>query len=370
MKYSVIASAFAATLLLVGCSKNIDVKPQNLANSVEQHVMTGLMELEKSNVEKASKNFMMAKNLDHDASSPYSSLALVSANKEELLEESFSNIDTNLDDFRYQMANIRVATNDEQLKLFYNKAKDLKVDFLPFYHDKGSVDYYMGNYYFSKLEFKKASAYYEKVFQDYQNSKFEHQARKQWEKSDAITRALSLSKWSVTTKKIATLDAINRVDATVVLVNELNLDKMLKGSFNRVKTDMDRETPSDIVNHPNFVELNVINKYGLRGLEPIVNNGNLEFVPNKAITRADFAFILEDIIAKLKHDSSIKTKYIGSVSPFSDIKSSNVVFNAAVHSVSVGFLTPTKYQEFRPNDTLTGVELIQAIAKIKEEVEL
>ena len=370
MKYIKLASICLSLILLIGCSKNLDVKPKNLADSVEQHVVTGLNELENNHISAAKTNFLAAEALDHDSSSVFSSLALVSSHPKELLSKAKSNSKTNLDIFRYDIALIRTAKNDEDFKSLDEDILALKVSFIPYYHDKGSFEYYMGIYYYKKLDFKNASNHFERVFQNYQHSKFENRARILWKKSDAIRRALSLSKWSVTTKKIATLDKITRVDAAVVLVTELNLDKLLKGSFNRVKKNMDRETPSDIVSHPNFVELNVINKYGLRGLEPIVKNNKLVFAPNKAITRADFAFILEDIVANLKHDSSIKRKYIGSVSPFSDVSSHDAIFNAALNSVSMGFLTPTKYKEFRPNDTLTGVELIQAIAKIKEEIQI
>ena len=370
MKYSIVASIIVSSVFMIGCAKKIDIKPKNLADSVDQHVVTGLNELENGRIKNARTNFLAAQALNHSASSPLSSLALVSSDSKELLSEAKSNSETNLDKLRYEIATIRTANNDEDFQSIYKEISELKVGFMPYYHDKGSVDYYIGKYYYKKLDFKNASRYFENVFQKYEHSKFENRARVLWKKSDAITRALSLSKWSVTTKKIATLDAISRADAAVVLVTELNLDKLLKGSFNRVKKDADRATPSDIISHPNFVELNVINKYGLRGLEPIVKDGKLVFAPNKPITRADFAFILEDIVAKLKHDDSIKRKYIGSVSPFSDVTSHDAIFNASLDSVSMGFLTPTKYKEFRPNDTLTGVELIQAIAKIKEEISL
>ena len=370
MRYLTLTSLSLASVLMVGCSTIPNVAPKNLANNVEQHIVTGLNELEKGNQEKAHKNFLSAKALNQEASSAYSSLALVDDNKEVNLEEAGSLADTNLDKFRFYISNIRVATDDKELLSFYEKANSVDVKFMPYYHDKGSVDYFMGQYFYKTLEFKEAAKYYENVFQKYEHSKFEHHSRKMWEKSDAISRALSLSKWSVTTKKIATLDEIKRVDATVVLVNELNLDKLLKGSFKSEKKDIDRETPRDIESHPNFVELSVISKYALRGLEPIVQDKALAFAPNKPITRADFAFIIEDIVAKLKHEPSIKRKFIGSVSPFSDIKSSSAYFNAAVSAVSMGFLAPNKYQEFRPNETLSGVELIQAIAKIKEEIQL
>jgi hypothetical protein len=36
----------------------------------------------------------------------------------------------------------------------------------------------------------------------------------------------------------------------------------------------------------------------------------------------------------------------------------------------MGFLHSNKYQEFKPNNTLTGIELIEVISKIKEEIEL
>jgi len=366
LKY--IKICLVSSILLGGCASNTDVQPKNLANNVDQHIVSGLKLLQKGDIEDAKQNFISAKQLDHRASSVYSSLALVELNKIDLFDKSKKYINTPLDEFRYDLAQIRTTNNKDVVETFYNKVQNIKVKFLPYYHDKGSADYYTGKFYYKILDLKKANIYFENTISKYQNSKFKYEAKKLWSKTNTILQAMGLSKWSVTTKKIALLDQVKRVDAAVVLADELNLNKLLKTAFVKEQKNMLRKTPVDVINHPNLSDLKVIFKYGLRGLEPMVYDGKLEFLPNKMITRGEFALVLEDIISKVKHDSKMKRKFIGSVSPFSDLKNNNVIFNAAMTSISMGFLNATKYNEFRPNEPLSGAELIQAIAKIKEEI--
>ena len=360
----------SSLLLLGGCAKDYDVKPKNIADNVQQHILSGLTSLENNSVEQAKRSFEMAERLNHNSSSVYSSLALVSTNKEEFLEKSEDFMDTQLDKYRYLMAKIRLTTNEEQLKGLYSELEDVKVKFLPYYHDNGSIDYFVGKQLFNIDNFKEANIYFEHLFQNYENSKFKNKARELFELSHQRLRANDLSKFSVTMNKIATKKEIKRADVAVILVDELHLDKLLNGFFKARKKDFDRETPRDILSHPNKKELSIINKYALRGLEPIIEDRELKFAPNRFMTRGDFALILEDIISKLKNDSQMKKRYFGMKSPFVDVKSSEFRFNAILNCVTMGFLKSNKYQEFRVNDTLTGAELIEAIAKIKEEIEL
>jgi len=169
-------------------------------------------------------------------------------------------------------------------------------------------------------------------------------------------------------KKIILKDKVKRVDAAVLLVEELHLSKLLKGFFAPPAKDI--ILPDDIKNHPNSTELKILYKYHIRGLNNIIKNNKSGFYPNLPITRAEFALILEDIISKVKKEKAFKRKYFGNKSPFVDVKNNSFYFNAIMNAVSYGFLKPNKYSQFRPNDPLSGIELIEAIIKVKEELSL
>jgi hypothetical protein len=365
------ALSISLLLFLTGCGQNIKLRvAQNEADSLNQHIVTGLSELENNNIKSAKFHFNNAKTLDNKNSSVYSSLALVSKNYEDLLDKSEDLVENNIEKYRYKLAQIRVSKDKETLEDLYKDTHKIKIKYLPYYHDKGSLDYFIGKQFFIMKNYKKASFYFEHLFQNFQDSKFKHKAKKLWESSNKKLRAMNLSKFSVTTSKIATYEKIKRADVAVILVDELHLDKLLNGFFKSRKKEFDTPIPKDILNHPNITELKIISKYSLRGLNPIVENDDIKFKPNRAISRGDFALILEDIVSKLKNDTKMKQRYFGINSPFVDVKSTQYNFNAILNAVTMGFLKPNKYQEFRPNDTLTGVELIEAIAKIKEEIEL
>ncbi len=356
----------AMSLLFIGCSKSpVPVEPTNIADSVEQHVVTGLSLLEHEDINGAIYQCDRALALEPNNSSAYSCLAIAKSDKE-LLEKAEENIKLDIDTFRYHLANIRVLDLKSAEKS-YEKIQKLELDSLPYYKDKQSADYFLALNYFTHLEFENTREFSAKVFKN-KDAKFENQARILWQKVDGVIRALSLSEFTVTAKKLVLNERIKRADIAVVLEDEIALSKLMKGAFKADRKNSARELSGDILTHPNLPQIKVFYKYGLRGLEPRVIDKTEMFLPDSYITRADFALLLEDIVSKALGDNKMKTSFYGNISTFIDVKNDAYYFNAINTAVSRGFLKPNQNSEFRPNEFLNGVELIEAIAVIKEEI--
>ncbi|WP_455756454.1 S-layer homology domain-containing protein [Sulfurimonas sp.] len=358
--------AIVVTLLFIGCSNTpLPVKSTNSADSAEQHIVTGMNLIEDGRISSAISQCNRALALEPKNSSAYSCLA-IAKNDKVLLEKADDTIENNIDKFRYYIANIRIG-DIKSAKEFYDDSKDLEVEYLPYYQDKESADYFLALNYFKYLKLENTREFSGNVFKN-KDAKFATQSRVLWGKVDGVIRALSLSQFTVTAKKLVLKDKIKRVDIAVVLEDEISLSKLMKGAFKADRKDMARTLSEDILNHPNLPQIEIFYKYGLRGLEPKISVGKEKFLPDSFITRADFALLLEDIVSKALSDKKLKTKFYGNVSSFSDVKNNGYYFNAINTAVARGFLKPNRNSEFRPDSVLNGVELIEAIAVIKEEI--
>jgi len=353
-------------LLLLGCSKPpVPEKPMNLADSAEQHIITGLLLLDNSKLQDAVTQCERALALEPKSSSAYSCLS-IARNDEKLLAKAKETIQSDLDTFRYHLSSIRIL-DIEKAKEHYKKIQNMQLNYLPFYHDKKSSSYFLALTYFKNLEFEKTRDLCAKVFKN-KDSKYINESRLLWKKVDRIIRALALSEFTVTAKKLVLKDKIKRVDIAVVLEDEIALSKLMKGAFKADRKDLVRVLSVDILDHPNLPQIKVFYKYGLRGLEPKVISSKELFLPDSYITRADFTLLIEDIVSQSLGDKKLKTKFYGNKSIFVDVNNDSYYFNAINTAVARGFLKANINSEFRPHEFLSGVELIEAIAAIKKEI--
>ena len=100
----------------------------------------------------------------------------------------------------------------------------------------------------------------------------------------------------------------------------------------------------------------------IRGLEPIGNR----FEPDKDITRADFAVMIEDILIKILGEKNLPTRYIGSPSPFKDVNSSFYAFNAIMTCTTRGIMEADLNGYFRPEGPVSGADALLSLRRLKE----
>ena len=94
------------------------------------------------------------------------------------------------------------------------------------------------------------------------------------------------------------------------------------------------------------------------GLNPVyrfkIKNG--AFNPNQSMTRVDLALLIEDVL-HAKYGVS-RTRFIGTDSPFGDLKSSHTGFNAMMTAVTRGLMQGNQDGNIMPDELVSGAEAI------------
>ena len=94
------------------------------------------------------------------------------------------------------------------------------------------------------------------------------------------------------------------------------------------------------------------------------------FFPNRRITRAEYALMLEDILIKVTQDKGLSTKFLGDRSPWSDVRSDAYYYNAARTLTSRGILEVRNAVrgEFGPDDPVHGSDVLLSLRLLKDEL--
>ena len=180
-------------------------------------------------------------------------------------------------------------------------------------------------------------------------------------------------------KIIAIVDRITRADAAALFLEEMKIDVLYKKrtlkTFDTSFKDPEKAaaagpakiTAKDIADHPLKADIEGILEIGVRGLE---NYPDGNFHPAEIITRAAYAMMLEDILIKVTGDNSLATKFIGSTSPFPDLRADLPYFNAIMVVTSRGIMEAKDMTsgEFAPLNPVPGVDALLIIRKIKQEL--
>ena len=132
------------------------------------------------------------------------------------------------------------------------------------------------------------------------------------------------------------------------------------------ETVMKMEPATDIKDHWLKPSIDTVLKLQVRGLEAGPNH---TFDPDKLITKAEFALMLEDILIKVSGDEKLATKYIGAPSLFPDVRSDHYAFNAVMVVTSRGFIEADKATgEFKPMDPVSGADALLSIREFKNQL--
>jgi hypothetical protein len=125
---------------------------------------------------------------------------------------------------------------------------------------------------------------------------------------------------------------------------------------------------TDIKKHPLRSDIEEILKLRVVGLEP--DPAHL-FHPDAVVTRGEFAMMVEDILVKVTGETKLKTKFIGSRSPFADVRNTIPQFNAIQTVVSRALMEPKNKIRglFGPSDPVAGADALLVIRQIKSELQ-
>ena len=371
---------FTVIFLLISCGPKARI-PTSQLDTPQHHTYSGLRLLDQAKHDDAQREFELATGLDPKYSKAYTGIALVK---------------TVTGDFKAAWDNLKkgwkyAKADDEKLFVYvsrirYYTASKLEKNWLDL--AKAEFDnailtdaqhapayYFMGLAYKAGLEFDSAGRMFAKVLD--LKTDYISEADVQLNLIQKIQRAMP---GTINGKIIAIVDRITRADAAALFMEEMKIDVLYKKrtpkTFDTSFKDPEKATAAaapakittkDIVDHPLKSDIEGILEIGVRGLE---NYPDGNFHPAEIVTRAAYAMMLEDILIKVNGDNSLATKFIGSTSPFPDLRADLPYFNAIMVVTSRGIMEARDMNtgEFAPLHPVPGVDALLIIRKIKQEL--
>ncbi|WP_297446657.1 S-layer homology domain-containing protein, partial [Desulfurobacterium sp.] len=380
-------------LFLIGCSPKVN-PTLSLKTNPTVHYVEGMKLIENGKLSAAERRFNLALKADPKFAKGYAGKALVSAIEAGQMEGRHKNVETETaleffekakkfasspeDEFSVYVTGIRVFYNAEpsdwldSAENYYEKAifisKEVKSGKLPYYESLSAAPYFMGVAYLKAYKFKDAETMFSKVLSS-PPSKWHKKAEDYYFKVQKLVRASSHYTLTYTAKEIAVKDKVSRVDAVVLLVDELKIDHLFRKKLSTEKLPKPEFIPPDVVNHPLKEEILTVLSWRIRGLQPEYDEKTRAYLfrPDKPLKRKELALILEDILTKISPEKGETTKYFGQqVSPYPDVPPTVPWYNAVVNVVNRGLMDVKLTGEFRPNDDVDGAELLLSILRLRD----
>lgn len=380
---------FMALLTLVGVAVMISScaapprKPEAALDTPEHHVFTGNKLMDKGDYIGAQREFVLAMQLDKKYSPAYVGLGLVFAYQKDFekahenMKQAKSLAEKKEDKVNASVGMIRLYSMERKEK-WLNKAEEEFEDAVKIDPKSSAAYFYMGKAYKYGYNFDKAGEMFKKVLD--LNDQYLIEADNEWKLVQKIQRA---APGSLIGKKIALIDEITRADVAALFIQELLLEKLYEkrtpkqfdttyqAPTSTQKFEADKivkaEAATDIQSHVLRVDIETVLRLGVRGLEPSPDH---KFFPDQKINRAAYAMMIEDILIKVSGDEKLATKFIGSQSPFPDLRNDLPYFNAVMVVTSRGVMEAKDLTtgEFAPTGTVSGADALLIIRKLKDEL--
>lgn len=373
--------SIAAGALILGCAAEVR-KPLHRLDTPEHHVNIGMKFVNQGKYLEAEREFNLALQLDPKFAKAHAGNGLVKAFKKdykagfELMKTAWKHAKTDDEKVFVHIANIRLLTMAQPDSGWLDNARrafDSAVEIEP---ESAAAYYFMGTAYKTGLDFNQAGQFFTKVLD--LNNDYMQEADNEWKLVQKIQRAMP---GTITGKKIALVEEITRADMAALFIEELKIDRLYEKrtikTFDTSFKDPEKAkaaaafkgSPLDITLNPLKADIDAILAVGVRGLECYPDGS---FRPNELITRAAYAMMIEDVLIKVTGDQGLATKFIGSTSPFPDLRPDLPYFNAVMVVTSRGIMEPIDIRtaEFAPLAPVSGADALLIIKKIREELKI
>ncbi|MDD5774106.1 MAG: tRNA (adenosine(37)-N6)-dimethylallyltransferase MiaA [bacterium] len=156
-------------------------------------------------------------------------------------------------------------------------------------------------------------------------------------------------------QKIESSEEVTRAELASVFAVELDLSSL-------------QEKSQIIVDIGNHWAKDFIKEITAKGIMEIYSNHN--FIPEQRITRAEFAYYIQEIIISFKNDFTIRNKFLNVDSPFIDISKEHVYYNPIMLAVTTGILQGTSPDEFSPQGIISGKSAVNTMQRLREYLAL
>ena len=374
-------------LILMAACAGTGRKPAGVMDNPVHHYQVGMDFIEKGKLEHALREFELALQLDknygpalagkglvivYQGSDDGLRLILKGERKARTSEEKVWAIVAEIRAY-IQMARQNMISENQLILKSKEAFKRGKVI------DSSSPElyFYMGEAYLQALDFQRAEQMYARV-KNLKNG-FEQKADQRWELVQKANRAAPETRLG---KKIVLIDKISRADMAGLLIEELNVERFYTRTQKPEQAGfeppeglkMDGEDlykqikVKDIDDHPLKNDILKVIDLGVKGLQPYPDH---TFRPQAPMTKVEVALLYEDIIVRATGNEKLASEYIGQESHIPDVPGSHYAFNAIMLCTTRGLLeTDLRTGAFYPEKTISGVDALLSIKKLKEMLRL
>jgi len=173
---------------------------------------------------------------------------------------------------------------------------------------------------------------------------------------------------------IALEEAIDRSDLCVLLVEEFGFKEKLR----RYRPELFRtffeedgalrngvvKTPPDLSNHPARDRICEMLPFRLSGLDVLPNG---YYYPGRTVDRAQFAVVMQGVLATLENDPGLAGRYAGTGREIPDVRPDYYAFNAVSLCVERGIMSVEDGTGcFDPQKPVSGVEAVSSLRRLEE----
>ena len=249
---------------------------------------------------------------------------------------------------------------DQRKRGWFGNAESSFKRLLAMEPEGGRALFSLGEACLAAYRFEEARSYYEKAAAG--KSAYTERAALRKTLSERIMEAKPLTDAG---KRVCIAEKASRGDVCRLLDDELGLRDLVKRyrlmryeALYRGDEGL-RHIPPDIEEHPDRKAVVDVLVLRLAHLD-LYPNGY--FNPERPVTRAELAMILQEITAFLVDDQTLPTRYSNAESPFADVRPDYYAFNAVMLGVERGYLTYNVQSGlFDPDATVSGVDVLLAL---------
>jgi len=372
--------------LAIACGAK-EMQPLTWLNTPEHHTSTGIKLLQQEKCADAGREFDLALRLDPRDAKAAAGAGLVKACRgdfggaKEWLDRAKTYAQSDDELLFVLVGQIRVAVLGRAacLKIgtecpgdgsWLIEARETYERALRIDPATAAAHYYMGECYLAAFDLESAGRMFSTVLD--LNRGYAGLADARWKLVKKIQRAMPAT---VKGRKIALLERLTRADAAALFMEELQVAALYaRRTPGTGSAARDREKPrqsagpaaTDIAGHPLRGEIEGVIRVGIHGLGVSPEGA---FRPQDQVDRASFAVMIEDILIGITGDGSLATRFVGSSSPFRDLRPDLPYFNAVMVVTSRGIMeaADTLTGAFAPRQPVGGADALLTIRRIREE---
>ena len=394
-----LGAIFLVGVVFAGCSsqkKEVRAR-QGAMDTPEYHVSRGDDAMEQRRYQSAHSSYRHALDLDESHAPALAGQAVADAylsarsgvsseDRQKVLDQAEKAIEKAFDsaDSKDNAALVRIHIAAIQVYFvlqmpeedWYNKVREHYEEAAELAPNDPTLYYFMGRAESGNRNYEKAVSLFRRVLDI--GGKYEAEANKELKRIQRLQRALPGSRFG---KNVADIKEITRAEIAALFIAELRLDRLyedrkatLSGTTyetpvaqRKMKTESLQRYPeaTDIAGHPMENTIQEVMQLKIKGLEA---NPAHKFFPEKKITRAEFAMMIQDILIKVTRDDGAATRYIGQPSPFPDVEEGVWYYNSVRTVVDRGLMSANNAVtgDFEPMASVSGADALLAIRTMKE----